>query len=498
MAQHRAQHVAPRHVRRLRQLVRVPRRLRPVLAALVEPVRRGAHRRVGGHPLGEIAGVGTSRVHADGEVGHDADAHAGIGRGALGVAELFVEDPLQPAVEVDEFLPQLLDVLVRAQRSDQAGELPVVAGGGAHLDVAVGAPARVVEDAAALLVQEPLVIGAADLRQGDVVNGVQGTQFRGVDRVAVDLVGGTVELAEARGQFAQLGGVRFVEVGEFRDHLHPDVQRVGVPAGRGQVRRILHRRARLGGVQRVDQHEVRPRLARGHAGQVAQGGQIADSPGPLGAHRVQLCHHAGRGLVDERVGRRQASRSHGQLAFGRVLAVDGAQRVPAQGQVLRHGEGGLAQQDAVDPAGADVVLDLGQRPLGAVVEDGRDGNVGAVGDVDQDFLVGAAGAHDHRRQEFAPAGIGPRIACGDDVLVRRIRGVVPEIDVEGGEDLQDRLPGHGGLFAVVRGEARGDAEIGGEVGQRGGHGKLRVVVGHATHHASHPMRAPVRAERIFH
>ena len=39
-------------------------------------------------------------VHANGQVGHDADLHADLTRHLLGVSELLRGDPLAPLVEV--------------------------------------------------------------------------------------------------------------------------------------------------------------------------------------------------------------------------------------------------------------------------------------------------------------------------------------------------------------------------------------------------------------
>lgn len=73
----------------------------PVLALLIEAVRRCADRRTGGEDLAEGPHVGAVATHSDGEVGDDADTHSRRQCGVLGPGELFVADPLQPRVELD-------------------------------------------------------------------------------------------------------------------------------------------------------------------------------------------------------------------------------------------------------------------------------------------------------------------------------------------------------------------------------------------------------------
>ena len=83
------------------QPVRPPRRLRPVLAELIELVRRRARGHAQRQHVLQGPGVGAVRMHADGQVVHDADRHSGPDRLRLRRGELLVELPLQPAVEVD-------------------------------------------------------------------------------------------------------------------------------------------------------------------------------------------------------------------------------------------------------------------------------------------------------------------------------------------------------------------------------------------------------------
>ena len=94
-------HVAQRQVARLGETTRRPRRLRPVLALLRVDVRRSAHTHTVGEELRTAPLFGTVAVHADGQVGHNADLHADLARHLLRVLELLGGDPLAPLVEVN-------------------------------------------------------------------------------------------------------------------------------------------------------------------------------------------------------------------------------------------------------------------------------------------------------------------------------------------------------------------------------------------------------------
>ena len=82
VAQHGGEHLAPRGIARGGQALRVPWRLRPILALLVIVIRRGTHRALRRQILSKVYGIGAARVHPHGEVSHQAQAHAGI-EGAL-------------------------------------------------------------------------------------------------------------------------------------------------------------------------------------------------------------------------------------------------------------------------------------------------------------------------------------------------------------------------------------------------------------------------------
>ena len=62
----------------------MPRRLGPVLALLVVIIRRRAYRALRGEVFGQVYGIRTIRVNADGHIGHESNGHASIQCSALG------------------------------------------------------------------------------------------------------------------------------------------------------------------------------------------------------------------------------------------------------------------------------------------------------------------------------------------------------------------------------------------------------------------------------
>ena len=99
---HVVHHFAVHAVTGFGEIIRIERRLSPILALLVVEVRRAAH---GDAADGETfripPHVGAQRMHAHGHVLHEAQCHAAFARGGLCGGHLFVGDPLQPAFEVD-------------------------------------------------------------------------------------------------------------------------------------------------------------------------------------------------------------------------------------------------------------------------------------------------------------------------------------------------------------------------------------------------------------
>ena len=83
------------------ELVGTPRRLRPVLAELVELIRRRARGDAQREDVLHRPCIGSVRVDPHGEIVHDAELHARPHGGRLRGGQLVVELPLQPPVKID-------------------------------------------------------------------------------------------------------------------------------------------------------------------------------------------------------------------------------------------------------------------------------------------------------------------------------------------------------------------------------------------------------------
>ena len=98
--------------------------------------------------------------------------------------------------------------------------------------------------------------------------------------------------AQGSGKNSQLGSFGGGKVGNLGNVFDAQVERAYVAARHRQVRRRADRRQRLGGVQRVDEHEGRAEVAGRPAGEVGQVTQVPVAPGVPGAQRVQLQREA--------------------------------------------------------------------------------------------------------------------------------------------------------------------------------------------------------------
>ena len=104
-AQRRGEQVGQRLVTDRGQPPRVPRRLRPVLPALVELVRRRAHRQAADQQVLVRPGIRPAGVRPHGQVRDDPRLHARGERGPLRGGQLLVGVPLQPGVEIRGIRP---------------------------------------------------------------------------------------------------------------------------------------------------------------------------------------------------------------------------------------------------------------------------------------------------------------------------------------------------------------------------------------------------------
>ena len=281
----------------------MPRGQRPVLAALVELVRRGAHADAGDERVRPGPGVGAAGMCADGQVADDADAHAGLPGRALRRGGLLRRQPLQPGVEVHPVGPR--PPQRRHRRGARIGERgrpgpPVRA---VHLRDR--APGRPVADRLPIAGPERVELRLALRAEPCPADDLQRRALGRPDRVPVDQGCRPAGGAQRGAEGFDPGPVIRAEPGVLGDVLDAQVERGQVTPGHGQVGRRADRGHRLGRVQRVDQHEVRTKRPAAPGGQVSQVAQIAVAPGAARAHRVQLhreapgpaarerCHHPG-------------------------------------------------------------------------------------------------------------------------------------------------------------------------------------------------------------
>ena len=171
-------------------------------------------------------------------------------------------------------------------------------------------------------------------------------------------------------------------------------------------------------------------------GEVGQVDEVADAPRPLGAHGVDLGHEAPLATRGQRR-RVQPRRGDDQLARGLAQHPVGPlgprpHGVPAQGQVPRQPERGLADQDPVDVPGLDPAIHLVQEPgLAALLAVDPHGHRVAVGHVHPALVVRARTHDEHGGQHPAPWRVAPVVEGVPD----RIRGA--DVHLKGAEHSRD-------------------------------------------------------------
>ena len=468
--QHRGHQRTERLVGRLRQPVGPPWRLRPVLTELIELVGWGTRRHSERQHVLQRPGVSAVGIDADGEVGHDAQRHPRLHGRALRGAELLVDDELQPAVEVH------LRLMLHGEAGHRLAARVLQLGGPLMPVRAVvfgqGAPGGEVVEAATLPSPER---GVGDLTAGRELDEVDALQRR-----ALGLPGAvTVDLLGARGTGLHLlpgfpDPTPVTQQGVLGNRLDPHIYRVDEPARRRQIGRGFHGRGRGGRVHRVDQHETGAVLGGRPHRQVGEVGQIADSPGVLGADAVELGGQA-PGAAAAEPGR------HIQLGGrddDRRADVGGTdlhvQVVVADRHIRGQLEGGLADRAAVEVERRPVVLQLPQTGAhAAVLQAHPQPDRITVGDVHPERCRHAVAPDDRRRQRPRPVlpvvsgqGGGPvllgggghtqRLEDGDQrgragadppagpvLVVRRHPVTLGEVDQRGG-----RLRRHFGCHAA--------------------------------------------------
>ena len=451
-----AQHVPPRPVGRLAQALRVPGRLRPVLALLVVLVGGGADGRAAREHVLQRPGVRADLLDADGEVVHDPDPHPGLARGGLGGGHLLVQPPLHADVELDplgELCPCLLqDRLVEMLQHGLPGRA-------AHRLRDRGPQGEVLEP---LPLPRPVGVqqrGPAR-RQRHREQLLERLELRRQHGIALEPVPARVAVRDRAAQQLDLLPGDLGEGAVLGHLLDAQVQRGGEAPGDREIGGGLHGRGRIGGVQRVHQQEVRAVADAGDRGEVAHVGEIADAPRPLGADRVQLRLDAegapGRVLLVDG----EPCRGDHEVRLGGTGGRLGDQAVPAQRQPLRQQEAGATAQRAVEVVGRGVVLALDEVDPAALLEQDVHGDGGAVVDVHGDARGPVLPHHRHRREGALPRGALAAGADGGDVLVGGERGAERGEDrVQGG--VRDIL-----LGAVPPPVPGADTEVVGESSQR--------------------------------
>ena len=242
-------------------------------------------------------GVGAAQVNADGEVVDHAQPHPGAACRLLRVLQLLVADPLQPAVEADpvrQLFPQRFG-FGRPQGAVRVGPERVLR----RQVLADGGPQRKVVQALAGDPAEFVERRLPRRRAAGVVQQFQGLELGRVDGVAVQPFGVLVQAVDLFLEPVHRGAPARFQVGNFGDGLHPDVERVEEPARGRRVRRGLDRRDGLRGVQRVDQDVVRA-AGTAERGQIREVREVADPPGTLGPHGIQLRGQAPAAALQQR------------------------------------------------------------------------------------------------------------------------------------------------------------------------------------------------------
>ena len=276
IAQHRAQHVAVRHEAGLGERIGAPRRLRPVLAHLVVHVGRRTDAHAAGEDIVQCPRVGALRVHADREVVHDPDRHAGLASGGLHGRELLVELPLHPHVELDQRC--VLGAEPRDARRLRSRHIGGPRIGRTAEHIAHRAPDREVAQAGALAAAESLELGITLRGAADAEHHLERATLRLPDRIAIEQRRRCIALAHREGEpvdaIARLGGQQTV----LRNVLDAQIDGIREPPGDGKVRGRGHRRRWRRRMERIDEHEPGAELAAAPARQLRAVAEVAQAP----------------------------------------------------------------------------------------------------------------------------------------------------------------------------------------------------------------------------
>ena len=212
-------------------------------------------------------------MHADCQVGHDANLHTDLTRHMLGMLKLFSGDPLAPLVEVDA-ISELEALKLDARRR---GTSQILGQFDRALALNEGAPQRIVGQLRTATLDKAIQLALAVVGTRSGEDNLKGLALGLPRAITVDqvLAGGKLAglVAQLLDGFARGLGQR----GVLLDALGANVDRVEPPTRHRQVGGGLQRGHRLRCMDRINEQEIGP-LIRAHGSQVSQIGGITDAP----------------------------------------------------------------------------------------------------------------------------------------------------------------------------------------------------------------------------
>ncbi len=307
MGEHGMHHVAVHRIAGFGQVLRIERRLAPILPLLVVEIRRTAHGDAAdGEPFGIPPHVRAERMHAHGHILNQTERHAAVAGRTLRVGHLPICDPLQPAFEVDHVgvvahqCGHFRRIAVRVMEPHAfPGRSPNLEGHGPcgeRLKIRSCGPLERIE---------------CGLAFGGARHGVDESQRlalvppRGIDVHRLRAVVGRHDLVV---QPLHFGFALRGEPRVLRNVLRADIGDVEEASGLRQIRRRLKRLDGRGGMDRIDQHEIGVRLLCRVDEQFPQVAVVAHAPGLRGTDGIHLRHPPPALSFRHRGGRRDARR----------------------------------------------------------------------------------------------------------------------------------------------------------------------------------------------
>ena len=276
--EHTMHHVAVGLVASGFQIKRAERRLAPILALLVEHIRRSANRSALGEPLRIPPHIRAEGMHTDRHIRHDADFHAGILGRLLRSGKLIGRHPFEPAVEVER-IGELTLQISNLLRIPAEGLFPIVALRRGRTPLVItqaprGIGFEVGTEIRLELVECGLTLGSAT----GLEDNPQSMHLAAPHGVTVNDLGIAVQRLHIGVQ-----SIHFIlgigrQCGVFRYRLRANIREIDQTTAHRKIRRRRKRRHRFGGVQRIDQHKISAGLPLGVDQYGLQILVIADTP----------------------------------------------------------------------------------------------------------------------------------------------------------------------------------------------------------------------------